>query len=405
MLVFVNYLDKSIGGVEQLIINVAIELAHKNERCKIYTSTVSYSYVTLTGLGIDFLHLDSDKIQLRQLAKYICGNDIVVLTNIYSYRLLRSLSSVNNRVVFYSVHPETFECNSRILNKIFPMARYKREYLSFMLQRKSLWFMCGATCQEVVDSGLEVSNAKYIPIPTIFYTGRKKNFDAWNKLIITYLGRGNADWKIFPIIKILSDLNCLSKNIDLEFHILTDSEILISQMISTFLPNNRVKIKFVIGLNTIDLENYLLENSDLHIAMGTSALEGGKLAIPTILIDGSHDVFPINYLYKWLYETNDYILGRMIGNTFNCNLGTTLVEKINIALNRNAWMEVSNRTYNYVLNNHSISNFVHLLQEAANETSLNTSEYVKLRYPRYVCEYKKMKCFISNIFNHEQKTY
>ena len=46
--------------------------------------------------------------------------------------------------------------------------------------------------------------------------------------------------------------------------------------------------------------------------MGTSALDGAKLGIPTVLIDGSYDRFPAAYRYRWIYETGQLNLGRII---------------------------------------------------------------------------------------------
>lgn len=403
MLFFTNYLDKKIGGVEQLIINVAIELDRRNEICKMYSSTCSYSYLMLKKMNINFVHIDSDIVPLNQLSRYISPDDVVVLTHMYNFSLLINLSDVNCKVLFYSVHPETFKFNSRFLNTFYPMVKLKKDFLTFMLEKQSLYFMCGETSQEVVKTGICIQSVKYIPIPTILYSKRKKHFSVDSPLTITYLGRGNADWKIFPILKILTDLDSISVNVNLEFHILTCSKELIMQMISKYLPHNKVTIKYVIGLNTIDLENYLLLHSDLHIAMGTSALEGAKLAIPTVLIDASYNIFPTNYEYRWLYETSDYILGRIIdSSTIPLAIGTTLKEKVDSILEEKSWLKISNRTYEYVMKNHSIENFVSLLLSAADRTNLYIEDCANLKYMKYINRYQTIKHKILDLFSNEK---
>ena len=41
-------------------------------------------------------------------------------------------------------------------------------------------------------------------------------------------------------------------------------------------------------MNSIDTKIFLIKNVDLVMAMGTSALDGANLSIPTVLLDASY---------------------------------------------------------------------------------------------------------------------
>ncbi|MGA2079069.1 MAG: hypothetical protein ABSH53_00415 [Holophaga sp.] len=62
-----------------------------------------------------------------------------------------------------------------------------------------------------------------------------------------------------------------------------------------------------------ELSQYLLDHADLVLAMGTSALEGGKLGIPTILLDFSLAPVRGDYRFRWLFEAKGGDVGHEIG--------------------------------------------------------------------------------------------
>ena len=58
--------------------------------------------------------------------------------------------------------------------------------------------------------------------------------------------------------------------------------------------------------------------------MGTSAIEGARLGIPTILLDYSYKSINGFYKYEFIYEKEGFSLGRKITNINlekKCNLG------------------------------------------------------------------------------------
>lgn len=63
-----------------------------------------------------------------------------------------------------------------------------------------------------------------------------------------------------------------------------------------------------------DLCRLLETEADLVVAMGTSALEGARLGIPTVLIDASYSPIQNGYRFRWLYQTRGFCLGRVLEN-------------------------------------------------------------------------------------------
>ena len=74
--------------------------------------------------------------------------------------------------------------------------------------------------------------------------------------------------------------------------------------------DNLPKIIYCTDLAGEVLSNFLVDNIDLNISMGTAALESSVLGIPTILVDASHNIYPNSYKYRWLYECKYYDLGK-----------------------------------------------------------------------------------------------
>ena len=72
------------------------------------------------------------------------------------------------------------------------------------------------------------------------------------------------------------------------------------------------EIHFENEIKANQLDNYLINNCSILFAMGTAALEGAKLGIPTVLLDISYKKISKEYNYRWLYERDGMTLGENI---------------------------------------------------------------------------------------------
>lgn len=387
MIVFVDYLYKEIGGVGQLVVNTIAALNERGLTAKVYCSKEAYEYKQLVVNENQFVFVDSDKISLSQLCKYIDPEDVIFLTHINNTPLLESIKSNGNRILFYSVHPDTFFVYNRYLDFLFNQKKAALNLVSVLQDKDALAFMDTSNVEGVNRRGanLNANNLKYLPIP--IYCGLKKRSKrvGINVLNITYLGRGNADWKIFPILKVIKDLQLYAVGIKLT--IITDKTDMFETMIAQCIPNNALTIVYKTDLSGVLLMDYLVNQSDIHISMGTSALEGARLGIPTILIDYSYQSFPDNYQYKWLFESNGFSLGNDISNKqfFEGHLIGEIIDDIN---NDSTYDCLSERCYQYVQKNHSIDSYIRGLLTLSERSSMTVADYCETRFS------KNMKYFL-----------
>ena len=249
--------------------------------------------------------------------------------------------------------------------------------------------MDGPNIQAIYERGCpQFKEITYLPVPVINYSGRSRNTKPSGDFCITYLGRGNDNWKIYPLIKVLEDLN--KSQIRTNLSIITDKTNLFADMIEKYIPYNKVNIEFVTNLYGETLENYMLNYSTLHIAMGTSALEGAKLGIPTILIDYSKQKFPDSYKYRWLYQCEDYCLaGEIKDGVLPYNNGVSLEEVLQTISSDERYIKESGYCKSYIENNHSIHFFVNQLEKSCERSRMTTQKYCDTTFSQNMYKFQK----------------
>jgi len=134
------------------------------------------------------------------------------------------------------------------------------------------------------------------------------------------------------------------------------------------------KLGYTSSLVAMEIENdklddYLINNCSILFAMGTAALEGAKLGIPTILLDISYKRISHVYNYRWLFERDGMTLGENIKDVFlNSSNEDSLELRINEYLE--SFVEISTKTLKYFENNHDLENTSsELLKKIDNSTS------------------------------------
>ena len=185
-------------------------------------------------------------------------------------------------------------------------------------------------------------------------------------------------------------------NLQLCLTIITDSNDNIQSMIERYIPNNKVPVAFKNNLFGKELEDYLLKESYLHISMGTSALEGAKLKIPTILCDYSKSEFPEDYKYHWLYMSKGYSLADEIFPNSETK-GDTLQNILNEIYDKDKYTEIGKRCYQYTFENHSLDAHVRILLKAFEETEMTVADYLNTRFSKNMKYVKPLLEKISKI--------
>jgi hypothetical protein len=335
---------KLIGGVETLIINLATELFfHHNVRVKIICNKDSYVFNALVDSEINFEFHD---INSEDYTQFLTNEDIIIRTD---FSNLKRFQNIQSKFIYWEVIP-TLLNNVVSENRLF----FKQFLINQLSRQNGIVFMDGNSIVELAKRHYYLKNPKFlqIPIANLIKATKLEYISTNNHYKLSYVGR-NVEWKIFPIMKVVDDLGKLY-NFNFTLYIYTDSTHNYERLLPKDLPN--VEVVFVLNTSGLELQRHLIENSQLHFAMGTSALEGAILAIPTIILDYSDVRFPENYRYMFIFETKNYSLGRPLNHdsVFGKHSIKELVDMIS---NENVLNNISSQSLEYALKNHEIKMF------------------------------------------------
>lgn len=366
MTIYFFYPSKILGGVEMLFARLADNLSENYKVVVIDYENGIYNKI-LTNYKYDINIVSKRKIILNDFDLVITPPSDFILLKKYLY-----LSNKTKLLFWYlqpynSVHffPKLF-LNTQYSNKYF--LRLINKFLFFDYYKKTKLLIKKANEESGViymDSNvldfndfffsLDTANPVFVKIPVELNSLVTSKKSPNNIINLCWVGRLKHD--ALPILKrLILDLESTQKKYfnTINFYIIGDG---ICRPDLNVFTDNIIGINFFYKgtLSPTDLDHFLDNNIDCLFAFGTSALEGGKLGIPVCLLDPSYrDLKHNEYLYKWLFESRNFKLGRLI-NHYN-NLppeNTKSIDEVLFGL-KNSHHELSFNTYNYVFKNHNI---------------------------------------------------
>lgn len=364
MITFISWGTPIMGGVQNLILNISQELNTRNQKAKIFGYKTCLIYIELVKRKVDFEFIDLDIVKSNELIHYLTEEDVIVFGS-YSPRFrLFMFKEANPRILYWNVMANKLTIANKI--KFIDFKYRTKKLINKLVDTNSLVFM-DIYGLKSIESDIGVNLFKhnkdlYLPIPVKSfqkqnpYLNRKNRVDG--ELKITYVGRASI-WKMQPLKKIILDiLNLEESNFNIHIHIITQEIDIYKNFLSDVRLKKFLRVTYHKNLMGDSFRYFLLENSDLHFAMGTGALDGGILGIPTIVVDYSMEAFPENYKYLWLYDTIGFDLGHPV-NKNNPEKSLTMEEIILLFLQSNNKVNlISELTFNYVQKNHEIKNVV-----------------------------------------------
>jgi hypothetical protein len=131
-------------------------------------------------------------------------------------------------------------------------------------------------------------------------------------------------------------------------------------------------IEMIGSLKPDVLDNYLMEHTDVLTAMGTSALEGAKLGIPTILLDISYYPVKGDYNFRWLHETKNFDLAHDI-TQLDLKEGNLSLNNMLNDLHSN-YQALSTKALEYFLKNHEMKIVLDKFVLKVKETEMKFSD-------------------------------
>jgi hypothetical protein len=187
-----------------------------------------------------------------------------------------------------------------------------RALMRRLLRQQALLAMDGATV-DAFDAFLGTDTGTPILAPPFDVSDRRAPRAAVPRAstVLSYIGRSDSVWKIWPLRKLLRDLGELGGRYEVDVY--TDAAGPFAAMIEPVRGANTT-VHYVCGSYGRALRDRLAERSDLHLSMGLAALEGALAGVPTALIDPAHADLPAHYRYRWLHETERGTLARFVND-------------------------------------------------------------------------------------------
>lgn len=267
-----------------------------------------------------------------------------------------------------------FNFEQRLMGRKRLGAWLNRRLIQSLKDRNALLAMDGATA-EAIDDVAGGADTPLLPIP--IDASRAGVVEASlgcrsEPVVVTYIGRSDDVWKIYPARKLLRDLSALPFRSELE--IFTDDNKPFESMLADLTLGN-VQVRYSLGVFGSALRDRIGKRSTLHVSMGMSVLEGALSGAPAALIDPSYSDHPDCYRYKWLWESPEFSLGRFVQPSESDFQGHTLEALIARSTNSADRAEVIRHCVDYVVEHHSPERILRAL--LASQTSATNRDLVR----------------------------
>lgn len=251
-----------------------------------------------------------------------------------------------------------------------------RAYVQLLQDKEALYFMDKSNLdfsKKYLFTNIETK--QYLPVPAVS-SSVELNFNEKSTLKDTinvgWVGR-LCDFKSYILVYTINKLSSIShrfENKKIVYHVVGDGPFL------DYIKNNiklskNISVVFHGSMPHNKLDDFINDNFDVMTAMGTSALEGAKLAKPTILLDFAFKKIEKDYLFREIHNTVGFDLAHIITSKDYENGNDTLFEIVNeIILD---YPLHARKAFQYYENNHSIEKVQELFIQKALNTKLSFS--------------------------------
>jgi hypothetical protein len=345
-------------------------------------------------------------------------NVILVMQSFVPYHWPKELKPLpGTKIFFWNLHPKNFipsllpiaflrdlTYNNfavyKSLSWFFPGTINKISgFVKLLLEHKSLCFM-DETNYESTKKFLFLNDfvKEYLPVPVSGSNTGKRKINRQDYLLhVNYCWVGRiCDFKAYILVYTANKLSKIAKEnaIHINYFIVGDGPFT-AYVKENVLENSHFKVIYKGGMPHAGLDEFLLSEIDVVTAMGTSALEGAKLGIPTILLDFSYEKITGDYIFRSLYEIKNYDLGHSIGKK-DMSEGNKSLENIVLTILEN-YKEEADKAFNYYLNNHTSKAVGVKFIELSNNSNLNFGaiDAKLLEKPKILEYYYNLKRIVS----------
>ena len=396
-----------VSGVPVLFSNLA-DYFSKNYKFKISVIDFEEGYMSSSLKGNNKI----EKIIFETSKPLLIDVDIVIMQSILPFAIRPEIKfSTNTRIMFWNLHPDNLIPNLFpfvIVRKYYPniyrnilsifwnkKLKLMKEFVMNSIQLNSLLFMDSANSNNTkFFLSTEINNSFFLPIAC---SNGVKREDKINKnvaeLNFSWIGR-ICDFKIHILNYLILNLSEAAKKLELKvnLHIIGNGP----EMDEINSKNFLHQFFNVIILGMLDKEKvdfYLNSNIDINASMGTSVLESAKLGIPSIVLDYAFYPINFNYKFRWLHDTKYYDLAHLIKKSDDTSKSYEITDIILEFINDRK--NLSERSYNYYISNHSLEAVAENLKKQIEKSKLTFTDInpklLKKSLLRRLYEYKKYK--------------
>lgn len=375
---------RGVGGVPLLFLRFA-EFLTKNKlaNCTLvdYVDGYMAKNVKSQDIRVECYHED--------LLLHIPSGAIAIFQSMTPWSIYPSLKISNDvKILFWNCYPfnliplfpgirrqmQNSLRLSKFFHKSFLLSYYNicQKFANYLLARDALVFMDVVNARTTSKFlNIELNDPLYVPVSIAgaknLTAVRASKNDLKKSVRVAWVGRV-VDFKYFPLLHVLENLNDLVDKLGISFEItIVGSGDYESKLKKEVLRLSKIDCVLIENIDPSKLDEFLVSEVDLLFAMGTSALEGAKLGVPTILLDVAYSPVSNNYCFKWLSEQEGYTLGNLVDETEmkpnNSSLQDLLVQL------QNDFYGISARTFDYFMSHHEIANSSHRLLDAAKRTT------------------------------------
>jgi len=312
-----------MGGTNNLLANLAISIS-RDTRFVVH-------YIEYTeGATVDYVRQNSPDCNIICIGEKesITVDGGVAIMILLHAKLLTTLIKLTDRtkMIFWSTHPEDgikllplfnffykkdHRTRKKVANLITPVQKRRtRGFISQGLNYNGIIWMDDHN-YEVNNTFYDLGSPNYRIWPLV--TSDPKDVQNVSKvkrdglIKIVVLGR-LCDFKVIPLLMMLPNLAKICTNIKLYF--IGDGDY--REILERTLCEYSLNYEFLGNISKTQLDRELVKY-DLIIGMGTSVLEGAKLAIPSIVMNGAYNPKHLHAAkVDWLYNCHSYFVGEII---------------------------------------------------------------------------------------------
>ncbi len=342
------YPSKNIGGAQILFARMAKHIATTTD-IKVYVVDYRDGFIRNHLKNIaDIIFVDyGHGVSLPKNSI-----NITPLSHLADLKFMLSKSSLNENFLLWSIHPDNIKyvLHSNFRSYFRFGDEILKQRLIEMANTKMIAFMDGATKFSFEkELGAKIEAPLFLPIPIEFNSSRsRKEIRNDGSISVAWLGRFSYD-KIYSIIKLIRDIARSQYKEKIKLHMIGEGQE--CRRIIEEAKKNNISLHLPGVIQSEVLDDYLMDNVDVGIVMGTSCLEVSKLKIPTGIIDYSLVEIPRAHGYDWFYESSDYSLGNDAAwglsrrMTFDNMIEELMSDQNNL---------IGNKCYMAAVDNHSI---------------------------------------------------